>query len=284
MAVALVGTCFALCPADPSRADPSRAVERQAQLTRAAAAADDALAHLAETLSAALAEARDGAALTVAGDRPPAPNLLAAAAHLQADAALADAARRALDALAGTAAAVPPLAPIPELPYSGPELLEIAEQLRSAADGATVFVERRNAAGAVTAALGEAVAALDDDRPTDALEHVAAASAPLETLRDWNERPPLLTYWMTVIGRMLDAAEGIAVGTIEHDPAAVEAAAAAYAEASELARGADNSLALVLSEEGAAITGPPLRRLAAAIRELEQVVGNLAPLLPDAAS
>ena len=45
---------------------------------------------------------------------------------------------------------------------------------------------------------------------------------------------------------------------------AVRVAAAQYARAGDAARGADNALAVTISEEGSAVTGASLRRLAAA--------------------
>ncbi|MEX0709571.1 MAG: hypothetical protein WD116_00020 [Chloroflexota bacterium] len=281
--VAAVGICLGLRPADPTSADPPISAHRREQLAAMATAADALLARLSDTLDAALEEARLGAALTGGGDRPPATALRAAATLLDADAATADAARRALEAHAGTAASVAPGSDVRQLSYSGPELLTVAAQLREAADAATVFVERRTATQAVVAALGAAVAALDGDRPAAALEHLDDAIAPLAILEDWDDRPPLLHYWESVIVRLLDAARGIAVASIEGDADAVAAAAARYGEAAKLAGGADNALAVTLAEESAAVTVTPLRRLAALAREASDVRAALADLLSPAA-
>jgi len=248
-----------------------------------ATAADASLARLGDALDAGLEEARLGAALTGTGDRPPETALRAAATLLDADAATADAASRALEALAGTAASVAPDWEVRQLSYSGPELLTVAAQLRQSADAATVFVQRRIAAQAVLDALGAAVAALDGNRPEAALEHLDRAISPLAVLEEWDDRPPLLRYWESVIGRLLDAARGIAVASIEGDADAVAVAAAQYGEAAKLAGGADNALAVTLAEEGAAVTVTPLRRLAALAGEASDVRMALADLLSPAA-
>jgi len=277
--VILAGICLGLRPPDADTADPPLAVGRGEQLAAAASAANDALVRLSEVLAEALDRARRGAARTVAGDRPPATELLAAAQGLEADAATGDAARRALEALAGTAASVDPGARVPALSYSGPELLEIAAQLRSIAEAATLFVERRNATATVVAALGAGVAALDANQPDVALDRLDAAVEPLASLEGWSERPPLLRYWMTIVGRLLDAARGIAVATIDGDPVAAAVAAVRYREAGALAGGADNALAVALAEEASAVSAAPLRRLAALAGEAADLRAALDPWL-----
>jgi hypothetical protein len=262
-----VGIGLGLRSADPSQADPLAAAARLQSMAAAAAAADDALAQLSSVLAAALDHARRGAALTVAGVRAPAPELAAAADQLTAGADTADAVRRALAALAGTAASVTPGREVPALPYSGPELLLMAAQLNASAQAATLFVERRHAAEAVVSALGDAVAALERDQPAAALRSLDAATAPLALLEGWHDRPALLGYWMTIAGNLLDAARGIATATIDGNPSALQAAAARYAAASTTARGADNALAVSIAEEGSAVSSIPLRRLAVAAGE-----------------
>ena len=69
---------------------------------------------------------------------------------------------------------------------------------------------------------------------------------------------------MKVIHELIDAARGIATATIEGDPVAQTAAAERYAKAAEAARGADNALAVSLTEEGGAVSVIQLQRLAAA--------------------
>jgi hypothetical protein len=257
-----VGIGFGLRSADPARADPPGAAARAQSLADAAGAADAGLARLAGELDRAREHARSGTALTASGEAP-APELTAAAEVLAGASDEADAARRGLLALAGVAAAVEPAATIPTLSYGGAELEQIAAQLRSSADAATLFVERRHATQAVVDALAAALAALDRDDPAAALASLANADAPMALLGAWEQRPPLLRYWMTISADLLDAAGDIARATLAGDPVAQKAAAERYARAAEAARGADNALALALSEEGAAVSATPLRRLAA---------------------
>lgn len=263
----VLGVGLGLRSADPSLADPPAAADRRQRLPAAATAAADALARLSVALTGTLDDARRGAALTVAGDLPPAPELTSAADRLVGGADVADGVRRALAALAGTAAAVVPGKEMPALSFSGPDLLLIAAQLRTSATAATLFVERRHATTTIVSALGDAAAALGRDQPAAALDRLDTAVAPLKLLEDWEDRPALVRYWMKISGDLLDAARGIAVGTIGGDASAVEAAATRYAEAARAARSADNALAVSISEEGAAITGIPLRRLAAVAAE-----------------
>jgi len=244
----------------------------------AARAADAALGRLDARLELAREHARRGTALTVSGDAP-APELTTAADLLAGASDEADAARRELLALDGIAAAILPGVIVPALSYGGTELELIAAQLRSGATAATLFVERRHATQAVVDALAEALAALDRDDPTGALDELTQADAPLALLRDWEEKPPLLRYWMEVSVDLLGAAREIARATLNDDPTALRAAAERYAEAAQAARGADNAVALTLSEEGAAVSATPLRRLAGVADEAEEARSGLLPLL-----
>ena len=273
-----VAVGFGLRAADPAAADPPAAAARAAGLLEAAEAADTALARLTSGLDGARDHGRRGTALTVSG-ADPAPELISAADLLAAAGAEATAARRALLALAGMAAAIQPGVAVPALSYAGPDLEQIAAQLRSGADAATTFVERRHATEAVVDALAAALAALERDDGTAALAHLSEADAPLALLEDWEDRPPLLRYWMATSRDLIAAAADIARATLANDPAAAEAAGKRYAAAAETARGADNALAFALSEEGSAISGTPLRRLAAAADEAVDARSALQALL-----
>jgi len=277
--VALAGATFGLRPHDSARADPLLEAGREGQLAAVASAADAALARLADGLASALDAARRGSALTVAGDEPPAPKLVAAAVMLQAASADADASRRALGVLAGTIAALAPGTPAPGLPFGASELLEVAAQLRAAADAATVFVGRRDATVTVVEGLGAGLAELDAGQPAAALAHLEASAVALASLDDWQDPPQLLTYWMSVIGRLVDAARDIAVATIDGDTDALVEAAVRYRDAAELARGADNALAVALSEAGAAVSATPLQRLAALVGGTADARAAVAPWL-----
>lgn len=260
----VVGIGFSLRSANPALADPALEAARARALTEAAAHADDALVSLGRVLTAAIGHARNGSAETVAGDLPPAPELAAAADVLEEGAGRADSAHRAVEAFAALAACIEPGRQVQGLPLSGPDLLLMASGLRSSAGAATLFVERRHATATIVSALGEAVAALDADLPAEAVTSLDRTIAPLALLNAWVERPPLLRYWMQVTGELIDAARGIAEATLAADPVAQKAAAARYGKAAGAARGADNALAVTLSEEGAAVSVIQLQRLAAA--------------------
>lgn len=260
----VVGVGFGLRSADAARADPPLEAARGRALAAAAADADEALASLAAVLARAIDHARNGSAETVSGDRPPAPDLQAAADALVQGSGTADAAQRAVAALAGMASAIVPERTVPPLSLGGPDLLVIASGLRSGADAATRFAERRRATETILGALGEAISALDRDLPASAIVSLDTATAPLALLNSWVEQPPLFRYWMKVTQEFLDAARGIATATLAGDPVAQKDAAERYAKAAEAARGADNALAVSLTEEGGAVSVIQLQRLAAA--------------------
>jgi hypothetical protein len=260
----VVGLGFGIRSADPSLADPPLEAARARALAQAAAHANDALESLAALLSAAIDRARKGAALTVAGDQPPAPEFAAAADLVEGKAGEADAAHRAVEALIELASSISPATHIPALPLAGPDLLLAASGLRTSADAATLFVERRHATDAIVSALGEALASLDANLPVAAITSLDRTVVPLALLDAWADKPPLLGYWRKVTGELIDAARGIARATIAGDVVAQRAAAQRYAKAAEAARGADNALAVSLAEEGNAVSVVELRRLAAA--------------------
>lgn len=274
-----IGIGFGLRSADPTRADPPGALARTELMADAHDAAKVALARLSVELEGAREHARRGTALTVSGEAP-APELTSAADRVAGASDDAEAARQALLVLGGIAAAIQPGATIPVLSYGGTDLELIAAQLRSAAGAATLFVERRHATQAVVDALAVALAALERDDPSAALGSLQKADPPLALLEEWEQRPPLLRYWMMISADLLDAAGDIARATLNDDPAALKAAGERYAKAAEAARGADNALALTLSEEGAAISAAPLRHLAAIADEADDARSALLFVLP----
>jgi len=273
-----VGIGLGLRSADPSHADPPAEEARQQLLAVNAKDADAALARLGSDLVATGDHARQGAALTVSGEAP-ATQLTSAADLLAGSSDAAEAARRALLALEGVAASVEPGAQVPLLSYGGTDLLLIAAQLRTSAEAATLFVNRRHATQAVVEALAGALAALERDDPSSALESLDQADAPLALLEEWQNRPPLLRYWQGVSADLIGAARDIATATLAKDSAAIAAAGRRYAEAADRARGADNALAFTLSEEGSGVSATPLRRLAALADEASEARAGLAPLL-----
>jgi hypothetical protein len=276
-----VGVGFGLRSNVAALADPPGEATRARALERAAGAAEHALAGLYAVLDRARGHARRGAALTVSGEAPDS-ELLAAAAVLSGGSGEAEATRRALASLAGMALAVRPDAPAPLLAYGGPELELLAAQLRASADAATLFVERRQATRDVVNALAAGLAALDQNHPAAALESLDQADEPLDLLKRWAERPPLFRYWQQVSVDLIDAARGIADATLAGDAEAARAAAARYAKATAAAKGADNALAVTLSEEGSAVTSTPLQRLAADADAIVEARSAIAPLLAPA--
>jgi hypothetical protein len=280
IAIALaVGIGLGLRSDDPRRADPTAEVARVRSLAAAAASADQAVRRLSAALAEVLDHARLGAALTVAGSAAPAPELTRAADRLVAVSGEADAVRRSLTAVSGTAAAVEPRSVVPALGYDTSELLLTASQLRDSAEASALFVERRHATEAIVQALSNALAALKANHPGQAFSDLLDARAPMTLLGAWTNRPPLMQYWMTTVSDLLEATRQIALATLDGDKAAVAAAAARYAAASKAARGADNALSVSLAEEGAAVSGGPLRRLAAAVGQAADLHAALQPLM-----
>ena len=265
----IVGIGFGLRSPDPPRADPPAQAARERQLADAVQAADVALGTLGRRIAVARDHARLGTALTASGEAP-APELTAAADALGAASGDADDARRRLRVLCGLAAAIAPSEAVPILSYDGAALEQIATQLAASASAADLFVERRHATQAVVDALSAALAELEQDEPEAALASLARADAPMALLEAWEQRPPLLGYWMTISTDLLDAAGDIARATLANDPVAAKAAGERYAKAAEAALGADNALALALSEAGAAVSATPVRRLAAVADEVDE--------------
>jgi hypothetical protein len=278
--VVVLGLLLGLRPAGPASSDPPTAAGRAASLAGAAEKAESDLRRLAELLEATVHDARRGAALTVAGDDPPAPSLIAAADRLDGGLQIGEEAESAVLTLRGTAAAVEPGLVLPPSVVNGALLSSIAGQLRGAADAATSFVARRHATDAVLGALSDALAALDHDQAQEALSFLAGAAAPLQAVRAWPDPPVTLALWLTTTDGLLEAVRAMANATLADDAVAAAKAAAEYQRAAEAARGADVSLALALSEGGAAVTVIPLRRLAdglANVMALRESISTLAP-------
>jgi len=277
-AILIAGLVLGLRAKDPATADPPDAAARAAQLVRVAQLADAALRRLSELLEATLQDARSGAALTVAGSDPPAPSLVAAAHRLEAGTGIGDEAQAAFRLLVGTAAAIDPAAPLPVLSVNQEAISAIAPQLRAAADASTAFVARRHATDHVLQALAGALAALARDDPHAALNLAAGAGAPLELLGAWPSPPVTLALWLTTTTELLAAVRAVANATLAGDTRAEREAATRYADAAKAARGADVSLALALSEGGAAVTATALGGLTDGLAELATAREAIAPL------
>jgi hypothetical protein len=279
-AALLLGAVLAARPAEASLADPTLEAARQRELGSRAATAVDFLSALQERLLPAREAARDGSARIVDGDERPTGALLDAAARLEGAADAARDAALAMDRLRGTAASVRPELVVPLTP-SPVELMEIAAQLRDAADAAGPFVERRWASERVLERLAAALEALEGDDPQSALGALAAARRSREALAAWDPAPVTLPLWLETTDHLIGAARDIARATLAGDAVAARRAGRAYAAAAEDAHRADVSLGLSLAETGSGLTATPLRRLATALAAIEVARGQVASVSPD---
>jgi hypothetical protein len=280
LAILLIGGSLSARPVDAASADSPIEVERQAWLQATAARADQALERLLLRLEEALDSARRGSALIVAGQDPPGPALEQAATVLDGTPDEATVAVEALTDLRGTLASVRPnVAAFPDGAVAVDDLISIAAQLRASAAAAGPFVERRLAAEATLAALGDALAALDRDDIEGALRALTDADAALAEVAAWEEPPPSLPYWVETTGALLAAARGIADAALAGDAAAAAIAADAYRVAAERAGPADRALALALAEAGSAIAAIPLRRLTDALGEMATLRAAVASVI-----
>ena len=220
---------------------------------------------LIERLQAALDAGRRGSALVIEGDQSPRADLLEAAAAIDAasdEAALASAAAARVD---GTLAAVAPgRGPLPAGP-SATLFPGISAQFDAAAEAADPFVARRLATDQTLDALGEALAALDDDDPLRALVELDRGQKALGTVRDWENPPTVLPFWLDTTGELLTAARRIAAASLAGDADAVARAADRYARAADDANRADSALAIAIAESGSSLAAAPLQRLADAL-------------------
>jgi hypothetical protein len=279
-ATLLLGAVLAARPDSLAAGNPAAEAQRMAHLASVGAEADGAWAELETALEAVRDEGRQGAALIVEGSDPPQQQLLGAADRLANASALAAAAGVAERRLRGTLASARPdqAGLIPAgLPTPG-DLASIASQLRSAAEAAGPFLERRHASEETLTELGIALAALDDDDLAAARQALDRADAARQVLVDWQQPPVTLALWLETTGRMIDAALALVDASEAGDAAAARAAADAYAAAAEDATRADVSLALSLSETGAGLTSVPLQRLAEALAAISEARAAAASL------
>ena len=271
LAALALGLLLALRSATPADAAPTVEAGRDAYLRQVARQAEATFGDLGAQLDAARDAARSGAALIVAGDAPPRDPLELAADRLDGAGPAATAARNAAGRLRGTLAAVRPgqQGSVPDLPPAA-VLASIGGQLRSAADAADPFLERRHAAQATLTELAAALAALEDDDLEAALRALDRAAQARSVLATWEQPPNTLGLWLETTAAMLDAARQVAEAAQSGDAAAARRAADAYAAAAADARRADVSLGLSLSETGGGLTSTPLRRLADALGALQE--------------
>ena len=244
-------------------ADPTIAAERIAILRQQSAEAATRLDALIAQLQLALDAGRRGSALVIDGDESPRADLLQAAQAIRDasdEAALAAAAATRVN---GTMAALG-RSPLPPGPTSA-LLPGISAGFSAAAEAAEPFVARRQATDETLDALGEALAALEDDDPRSALAALDRADAALNAVRDWEEPPTVLPFWLDTTGDLLTAARRIAVASLDGDADAVARAADRYARAAAEARRADTALAIAIAESGSSLAATPLQLLADAL-------------------
>ena len=264
LAVALLGAILAARPAGRG-ADPTIAAGRAALLHQEATDAKTRLDALIDQLQAALDAGRRGSALVIDGDESPRPDLSDAAAGINAasdEAALAAAAAARVDGV--LAAVAPRRGPLPPGP-SAALFPGISAQFAAAAEAAEPFVARRQATDQTLAALADALAALEGDDPRGALADLDRAEEALDTIRDWEEPPTVLPFWLDTTGELLSAARRIATASLAGDADAVARAAARYARAADDANRADTALAIAIAESGSSLAATPLQLLADAL-------------------
>ncbi len=271
------GPCWSACwrspcwarswPRDRPAAARTRpiAAERAALLHQEAADATTRLDALIDQLQAALDAGRRGSALVIDGDESPRADLLEAAAGVDAasdEAALAAAAAARVDGmLAGVAPRRGPLPPGPATTL----FPAISAQFTAAAEAADPFVARRQATDQTLDALADALAALEGDDPRGALADLDRAEEALDDVRDWEEPPTVLPFWLDTTGELLSAARRIATASLAGDADAVARAAARYARAADDANRADTALAIAIAESGSSLASTPLQLLADAL-------------------
>lgn len=276
--MAVLGGLLCARPAGADAAEPTAAAARLAWLQSRAAEADRALAALIAELQRAVDAGRRASALVIQGERPPAPEFEAAASAVGGATDEAAYAENMTARLGGTAAAVAPAHDaLPDGPMAS-SLPGIAAQLTSAGEASGPFVAHRQAADATLAALGDGLAALEDDDPRQALAALDRADAALADVASWLDPPVVLPLWLDTTGALLSSARRMARAAIDGDAAALGRASRAYRAATTEARRADTALALAISESGAALAATPLRRLAdtlAAAIQQRQAVASL---------
>ena len=281
-AVVLTLVAFGARPADPAEADPTLAGARREELTERASGAAASLTDLHRDLRAALELARRGSARIVAGEMQPGPALAAAAQRVDAARPVAERADDAVRALLGTAAAAGSSDAPEALQDATPAALAgVAGQLRGTTDAADEFSQNRREAEAVVVAFGEALAAMDRDDPRAAVDAIERAAGHLEAVATWETEAglPTLGFWLETMNALLDASRRAAQAALAGDREAAAAAVRDWEAAAEDAHRADLALGIALAEGGNLVAAAPLRRLAAALSEVDEAEGHVASLV-----
>lgn len=245
--------------------DPGYQREANALIASRAEAADGALGELVSVLRSALEHARSASGRLLQGEELPGEPLEQAASELERARATADGAREAVNALgAALNAADPSAAPLGDAP-GGPELAEIAAQLRSAAEAADLFAEMRIRTQSLLAALDGALAALEAGETGMARQQVAAAREDHAALTGWEIGSQALPVWLVTTDAMIGAVERLTDATERGDTQAIDEARIQLGSAAADAAYADRALSIALSEGAPLVIAGPIARLGAMI-------------------
>jgi hypothetical protein len=279
-AILVLGGLFGLRSPDPAVADPPAAAALHAQLEGQAAVARDELQDLRRAISAAIDQARIGAALTITGTKEPGTYFAAAGSRMVAAEAALARARRAVARVAGSLAIAAPASAAngPSLAVRAGQLAATGAQLTTVGGAADAFVSMRRATEATLTQLAAALAALTARDPTAALVALDAADTQLTTVRGWPGQLQTLSIWADTTEQLLSALRALAKATIAHDLTAARAAGWAYQNAADDGHRADQALAIALAEGGSAVSSGAMRSAADALAETEKTIAELAAI------
>jgi hypothetical protein len=257
VAVVLLGAVFTLRSADPAQADPPAVAALGARIAADRTTALSAVDALQHQVTAAIDEARQGAALATQDGDQPGPHLEAAGRILARTNALEATLRASLRRLAGDLA-IRGDREAPRLDIGTGEISAIAGQMASSAPAANGFQRMHLATRTTLERLDAALAALTRHDPPGALAALDQADAAFAVVREWPGQLDTLPVWIDTTGNLLAAVRALAVATRDGDTAAVDRAAEAYRAAAEEARKADLALAIAVAEGASTVTSAPL--------------------------
>jgi hypothetical protein len=269
---------FGVRSADATEADALRAAWLTDEAVEQAASADAALAAAESQLRDATDEARRGQAAVLGGEADPTLPLEAAGVGFEAAAAPFGQADMALAQLGWTLRALDPGTTLPTLAMEATDVAAIGGQWRDAAPTCSILFNLRRQADSSLAALEEALAALEADDPTAALNAVDTAAAYVDFVRGSTDSLATLGFWVDTVDALIGAGRDIALAAQAGDAAALAEAQARYEAAAADAGRADQALTIALGEAAAAATGPASSSSAEALRAVVAVRDQLAGL------
>jgi len=267
-AVAVVALLFGAGPADPATADPVRLAALRRVATTQAAEADAALQEARDFMDEGLLEAGRGQAAVLGGDEDPAAIMDNAALAFEAAANPIEVAHAALTDLAWTLRVLDPEVTPPTLTLRGADMVALGAQWRATGLPLSAVADLRRAAEATLTALGDALAALEQDDAVGALDALAEAEVALDVVRRSDGELPTLPFWIATVEALIAATTEIAEAVLEGDPDALAEAQAAYDVAAADASRADQALVIALGETAAGITAPASAASGEAQREV----------------